>query len=248
MMKIAISGEGNTDYGKRDYRTGEWLPGPAIVYAENIAKEQGIDVELAPIEKEDVKKVRLQRRSTKEVSGRGIPARKFMILVRQSDYDAGIFYCDADKETGIKSSNISAVDKYYESVYEEVKIGLDSDKAIPMIPLSMIECWLLGDKDALGQVFDVVISQHEMPVKPEYIWGTKTNPDSNYPKNYFVRLIRSLDKRYCTYESCQEDFNKIASCSEISTLRETCPLSYERFYTDFVDLLKNVDSREEKEG
>lgn len=241
MMKIAITGEGNTDYGKREYGTAKWLQGPAIVYAENVAKEQGVDVQLLPIEKEDIKKVRLQGRSTKGVYGRGIPAKKFMILMSKGNYDAGIFYCDADKETGVKSSNHMAVDKHYEAVYEEVKTGLGTDKAIPMIPLSMIECWLLGDKVALEKVFNLTIRHGKMPAEPEYIWGAKTNPDSDYPKNYFVRLIRSLDSKHQNYDSCREDFNEIANCSNISTLRETCPLSYERFYTDFVEVLKNAD-------
>lgn len=56
-MKIAITGEGKTDFGQKEYSTGKWLPGPAIVYAENIAKEKGAEVEFIPIEKEDVKKV-----------------------------------------------------------------------------------------------------------------------------------------------------------------------------------------------
>ncbi|MCI9411356.1 MAG: DUF4276 family protein [Eubacterium sp.] len=241
MMKIAITGEGNTDYGKKEYGTGKWLPGPAIIYVEKIAKEQGMNVELLPIEKQDVMKVRVQGRSTKGLSGRGIPAKKFMILKNKNKCDAGIFYCDADKGTGTKSSNCSAVAKHYEEVYEEVKNGLSSDQAIPMIPLSMIECWMLGDKAALEQIFHLSISERKLPDKPEYVWGAKTDPNSDYPKNYFVRLIRSLDRRYGTYQSCQEDFNKIADHSTISTLRKTCPLSYERFYTDFINLLKNVD-------
>ena len=100
-MKIAITGEGKTDFGQKEYSTGKWLPGPAIVYAENIAKEKGVEVEFIPIEKEDVKKVKLQRRSSKDVSGRGIPARKFRILMGEGKYDAGIFYCDADKELSL---------------------------------------------------------------------------------------------------------------------------------------------------
>ena len=43
-MKIAITGEGKTDFGQKEYSTGKWLPGPAIVYAENIAKEKGTDI------------------------------------------------------------------------------------------------------------------------------------------------------------------------------------------------------------
>lgn len=45
-MKIAITGEGKTDFGQKEYSTGKWLPGPAIVYAENIAKEKGVEVEI----------------------------------------------------------------------------------------------------------------------------------------------------------------------------------------------------------
>ena len=77
----------------------------------------------------------------------------------EGKYDAGIFYCDADKETGVKSSNRIAVTKHYETVYKEVKDGLNSDKGIPMIPLSMIECWILADKSALEQVFELEIQQ-----------------------------------------------------------------------------------------
>jgi len=235
-MKIAITGEGSTDFGKKDYHTGKWLSGPAVVYAQKIAEEQGMEIEILPIEKEEVKKVRLQR--TRGISGRGVPARKFMFLMHKNCCDAGIYYCDADKESGIKSSNQQAVDKYYDKVYEEVKEGLDSDKAIPMIPLSMIECWLLGDKKALEQVYGISIKQTQMPAKSEYIWGAKIDRNSNYPKNYIVRLIQSSDKRYCTYEPDREDFVKIAECSEISTLREKCPRSYEQFYIDFVKLLE----------
>ena len=64
-MKIAITGEGKTDFGQKEYSTGKWLPGPAIVYAENIAKEKGVEVEFIPIEKEDVKKA-LQKKCREE--------------------------------------------------------------------------------------------------------------------------------------------------------------------------------------
>ena len=47
-MKIAITGEGKTDFGQKEYSTGKWLPGPAIVYAENIAKEKGAEVKFRP--------------------------------------------------------------------------------------------------------------------------------------------------------------------------------------------------------
>ena len=71
-MKIAITGEGKTDFGQKEYSTGKWLPGPAIVYAENIAKEKGVEVEFIPIEKEDVKKVKLQRSVGKRNAGKKI--------------------------------------------------------------------------------------------------------------------------------------------------------------------------------
>lgn len=59
MTKIAITGEGSTDYGKKDYRTEKWLPGPAILYADNIVKEQKKEVEFVPIERKEVEKIKL---------------------------------------------------------------------------------------------------------------------------------------------------------------------------------------------
>lgn len=50
-MKIAITGEGKTDFGQKEYSTGKWLPGPAIVYAENIAKEKGWKLNLYRLRK-----------------------------------------------------------------------------------------------------------------------------------------------------------------------------------------------------
>ena len=137
----------------------------------------------------------------------------------------------------MKSSIRIAVTKHYETVYKEVKDGLNSDKGIPMIPLSMIECWILADKSALEQVFELEIQQAKMPAEPEYIWGNKNDSGSDYPKNYLVRMIRSLDNRYQTYTASRENFYEIAKCSEISTLREKCSISYERFYKDFEQIL-----------
>lgn len=165
-----------------------------------------------------------------------------MILVHKNHCAAGIYYCDADKEGGMKSSNQQAVNKHYDQVYNEVREGLDSETAVPMIPLSMIECWLLGDRYALEQVYRISIKQNDMPVKPEYLWGAKKDPHSNFPKNYFVRLIRDFDKKYYAYEACREDFQKIAECSDITILRKKCPYSYNRFYMDFVNMLKRYNA------
>lgn len=45
-MRIAVTGEGPTDYGKVDYgNTGHWIDGPVQVYLRRIAEEQKIKLQ-----------------------------------------------------------------------------------------------------------------------------------------------------------------------------------------------------------
>ena len=47
-MKIAVTGEGPTDYGKEEYGTGKWLWGPIEVYLRRVAEQEGVSIELVP--------------------------------------------------------------------------------------------------------------------------------------------------------------------------------------------------------
>lgn len=75
-MKIAVTGEGPTDYGKEEYGTGKWLWGPIEVYLRRVAEQEGVSIELVPISRKDVENYRVQSRTLRGISGKGVPSRK----------------------------------------------------------------------------------------------------------------------------------------------------------------------------
>lgn len=236
-MRIAVTGEGPTDYGKRDYDTGKWIEGPLQKYAKKIAeKVLAEEVELCVLEKESVKNIRIQRKSLKGLEGFSVPAKKFTYWMKEQGIRKGIYYCDADREGSEKNTPGNA-EKRFRTVYNQIAIGLAETEAIPVVALHMIESWLLGDKKALEIAFRVSIPNHEMPSKPEYLWGEKTDPNSSYPKNYLKRLIAKSDKRYADFKGNQKDFCEIAEASDLECMRKNCPISFEKFYMDFVNMI-----------
>lgn len=150
LITIAVTGEGSTDYGKRDYNSKQWLWGPVKEYILNISKScEDIEIELTPIEREDVEKRKLQR-SNKGLDGKGVLARKFVTLAKDAGCSYGIYYCDADKESASHNNATQAKNRFV-SIHDEIAAGLDMPgiEAIPMVALRMIESWLLGDKKAI---------------------------------------------------------------------------------------------------
>lgn len=236
-MRIALTGEGPTDYGKRDYNTKEWIEGPIQQYAHKIAKSVTEEkIEFQVLEKEEIKKVRVQQRNLKGMEGMSIPARKFAILMKQQKLQKGIFYCDADRSGG-KKNNDQEMRKRFRQVYAEVAKGLEETEAIPAVALSMIECWILGDYNALETVFGITIPKSCVLNKPELIWGDKKNPQSDYPKNYLKRMISNTEKRYKDFEGNQEDFCEVARSVNIKTLCESCDISFKQFYDDLCKMI-----------
>lgn len=237
-MRIALTGEGPTDYGKRDYNTKEWIEGPVQQYAYKIAKSvTGEKIEFQILEKEDIKKVRVQQRNLKGLEGMSIPARKFAILMKQQNLQKGIFYCDADRSTGMKN-NAQEMKKRFRQVYDEVAKGLEDTEAIPAVALSMIECWILGDYHALETVFGITIPKSYILRKPELIWGDKKDPQSDYPKNYLKRMISDTGKRYKDFEGNQEEFCEVAKVADRKTLCQSCDISFKQFYDDLCAMIR----------
>ncbi|MBR5128015.1 MAG: DUF4276 family protein [Roseburia sp.] len=236
-MRIGVTGEGPTDYGRYDFKTGNWEWGPVAAYIKAIANRKGKDIELNPIEREEVQRFKLQKRSMAGLKGKSIPARKFAMLIKREGYDAGIYYCDSDREVGAANSDFKKAVRHYEELYEEIQIGLEPVKAIPMIAMRMIECWLMSDKKALEIFFKTKFDEKVIPVQPEMMWGDKHNPNSNYPKHYFNRMVRESNKRYKDYESNACDFYNIANLADVEVLQKKCNVSFGRFYTDLIDML-----------
>lgn len=230
-MQIAVTGEGHTDYGQRDYYTNQWLDGPIQGYMKKIADRVSQEpLEFHVLEKEDVRRVKVQQRNLKGLKGMGIPAKKFSILMKEKGLRKGVFYSDTDKESRTKNTEHTAR-KQFEERYQEIAEGLEGTDAIPMVPLRMIESWILADENALGKVLDKELDYRLMPKSPELLWGAKANKGSDYPKHYLHRLTGR--------EAHREFFAEIAEQSSVEKMLEKCPISYGQFYSDFTALLQN---------
>ncbi|WP_026664621.1 DUF4276 family protein [Butyrivibrio sp. FC2001] len=238
VIKIAVTGEGSTDYGKRKYGTDEWDWGPIAVYINKIAEEKNRIIELYPIEREDIKRVQLHR-SMRGLEGKAIPARKFAIKIKENNLNHGIYYCDADKDSHTQNDERQA-QRQFQKVHDEIAQGLtllDVD-AIPMVALRMIEAWILGDKRAIENALSINIKESSYLGRPELLWGSKNDPRSNYPKNVLDRVIKLSDKKYSDYNVTAEDFCKIADETDIAELKRTCSISFGAFYEEYCNLLE----------
>ena len=231
-MKIAVTGEGKTDYGYLDYNSREWKWGPVGIYITRISAEKDRKIELIPIPRNEVDKIRLQR-SSKHVTGKGVSSRRFAMAAKNRNINYGIYYCDADRLGKTAGRDIS---KQFETVYEDVKSGMVDllEKAVPMIAFRMIESWLLGDTDSIGRVFGTRIKQIS---HPEQLSGDSHDPGSNYPKNCLVRVISESDRRYSGYSLGFDDYCRIAESASLKILRRTCDISFERFYSDLCEMI-----------
>ena len=115
-------------------------------------------------------------------------------------------------------------EKIYHDVHEEFNSIIPSSiKRIAIVPKEMTESWLLADENA----YPAIPNEPKLPSKPEELWGQKSNPQSDHPYNYFVRVLaqfRLSDNR--------EVYAQIAEKIDIEVLRKCCPFSFEKFCMD----------------
>jgi hypothetical protein len=110
----------------------------------------------------------------------------------------------------------------------ENKFGI---KGIPMLPIRMIENWLLGDEDAYTISFGRKPHSPKLPKKPEFIWGSKYDINSDYPKHYLKRVLNQYNELIETtnYINIMENIN-------IDRLKETCSYSFGKFYEQIITM------------
>lgn len=237
-MKILVYGEGPDDYGWKD-SMGRWHPGSIISILQKCAEKMDVELEIGYVEKRFIdgkNKVKLAARHLRKVNGKGIPALRFSIYAMENGYTNGIFYCDTDKAPNGSQKEEANCRKHFEKVHADVAGGLcilenQSWRGVPMISMKMVESWLLSDKEAYRKCFGSEPGKVRLPGNPELIWGEKSNPDSDYPKNYIRRVLEQYHE-----EPGREVFVDIAEKTSICTLEEKCPISFARFYKEFMEL------------
>lgn len=228
--KILLCGEGPTDYGKPEYVSYGWEEGPVQPLIRKVVNH---DIEFAYATKEEVKGKKIQRRTGAKVTGYGAKSYKLcMIAADQGDIDNIVCYVDADRKHGSGKSRLES-QKRLQEVYNQISNGFQqfsqerSQNSIPMVPLKMIESWLLADDQAFTQCFGKQPTNPSLPGQPELIWGDENKPASDHPKNYLKRVLGQYNQ-----EANKDTFKSIAEEIDIDTLRARCPLSFELFYQD----------------
>jgi hypothetical protein len=115
----------------------------------------------------------------------------------------------------------------YNGINEDFEKGMSSEiigmKHLAIVPKEMTESWLLADERA----YPAIPASPRLPTKPEDIWGDKHDFESNYPYNYFKRVLTQfgLDDNRDTYTA-------VAEKSDIEVLKAKCRVSFGQFYTD----------------
>ena len=237
-MNIAVTGEGATDYGTGTQL--EWNWGPVAVYLKRIADDNKVDIELSPIHKKDVERIRLQRHS-RGLKGKAVPSYKFYMAAREKGMEFGIYYCDSDLDSSRKGNKTRDLEKAFNERCAEVEKGLEAGKGkfIAMIPMSMVECWMLADPSAFISVFNGKTGSEKMITnKPEELWGDEHDPGSDHPKCYFKRIMDQVTSGHGKYSANRESFNDIADRQDLDRVRKVCRRSFGRFSNEYVKLLK----------
>ena len=247
MIKILIYGEGSTDCGVHEFVTRELLEGPIEVYIRKILgdQEKVVFTLITDLRKDKLDRPKLQRIG-KSLKGHGLKASILMRLAIADKCDSAAYYSDGDRAQGSDARRENVCRKRYNELKNEIISGFASVciempmantvRRVAIIPMKMIESWLMGDPAAFSCAFSRTEAeethknrrqgwQENCPNQPELDWGAHDDPSSNYPKNRLTRILDVYGKT-CN----RETFCEIAEHSNMDTLRQTCPISFADFY------------------
>lgn len=240
MIRILIYGEGSTDCGRMDYGTGKLIDGPVEIYIRHIlGKQWTVEFSLTDLKSDKTRRPKFQRIG-KSLRGHDIKAALLMRMAISDKYHCAAYYSDADRVQGRDARKEAACRARYNELKDGIIRGFESarlenqriDKipGLAIIPMKMIESWLMGDPVAFPRAFSdgkkkYQERQETCPNRPELDWGAHDDPSSNYPKNRLARILDIYGKT-CN----QMTFYEIAKHANVETLRQTCPISFADFY------------------
>lgn len=220
-IKVLILGEGATDVGTEDGATGKWLNGCIISLIKKVNNK--VSLSYHPVSKSALPKTVAQK-GKRKFEGHGKNIQKLIILAQLNkiEYDIIIYFGDTDKESGTRN-NLLAARRASKIAYRQAHDTFEffEKRGIAIIPLRMLESWLLTDEQAFYRAFGSTVS---LPKNPELLWGDKYDPLSNYPKYYLQRILSSVGQ-----ECNRETFCSLVEHMNLVTLEDKCPISTNPF-------------------
>lgn len=244
-LKIAIIGEGKNDIGWSAYgKYGEWNEGTVQVFLRKLLDEAEIEFTQIPnsrVRGTALGRGRYRKGGSKKLRGAALKVLPFLYNgYADEHFDLLVFYSDSDKTQRRKATKREAL-KNYLVKRQEINMGLELVKekidldGIIMMPIRMIENWLLADANAFKEMFGEFPTKPKLPKEPEFIWGDEQDRKSSHPKNYLRRVLEQFGETSHT-----EIFKEIAENIEIETIIVTCSNSFQPFYEE---LQRFIESR-----
>ena len=219
-VRVLILGEGITDVGGYEYN-GQWENGCIINLLDKVNEQ--LKPIYVPIDKRNLPKT-LPMKGKRKFEGHGKNVQKMIIhaQLKGIQYNVIVYYGDTDKDAGTKNTDLQARrsnEKAYGQTYDAFEFF--DKKGIAVIPLRMLESWLLSDENAFLKAFGQRI---KLPRKPENLWGDWHDPNSNHPKRFLQRILDGMG-----LSGDRQTFCDLVDCMEIEALESRCPVSVPPF-------------------
>ena len=220
-IDVLILGEGATDVGIPN-GFGQWEKGCIMILIEKINEQ--VTLNYIPVQKKSLPTT-LPKKDQGKFRGHGKNIQKLVIYshLKKIAHDIVVYYGDTDKESGANNSEIQAR-KASKQAYEQAHEALDffNKKGFAIIPLRMLESWLLADPKPFEKKFG---RQIELPNTPELLWGNKNDPESQYPKHVLDKTLSSLGST-----SNRQVFCELVQNINLDKLYKQCPISFPPFF------------------
>ena len=233
-IRVLLAGEGPTDQGVVDWdshsRKHVIREGPCQPLVRKCAKLMELEISIAQKSRiRDYLTYMGERKlpKNKEVPGHGMKAWICLNIAFDDECQAAVVMVDGDKQ-GESPKDDLHVRKRFVEVHDQLETGFRHAKKITgagiecicMVPMRMIESWLMADPEAFERATGVSRSEVVRIKKPESLWGKDEDPSSDYPKNVMNRLLAGSG-----FSANRETFNLIAEEMDLAVLKKRCPVS-----------------------
>ena len=234
-MRVLLHGEGVTDCGiSNGY--GGWDEGPVQI----LMKKINSTLEIECISKDGIKERKKLQKSLSGLKGHGRYSALLAHIAKERQYDVAALFRDADRKQGTDLRKMHTCCKRYHEVKADIYEGFEKSRCnleyLAIIPMKMIENWLLSDQNSFVSAFNG--KAPNLPSNPELIWGDEKDPSSNHPKN---RLSRELQKYHVTAN--RDSYCKLAMSIDVDTLIDKCPISFQDFHKQMLKIKIGEDQQ-----
>ena len=151
-------------------------------------------------------------------------AERILAAARETDgYHALVIHADADHPTAERA--LAERFRPGELLVQEARIN---QHLIPLIPVQMVEAWLLADSEALLKIIGTNLTAHELHL-PIQAHQVESDPD---PKQTLKQVVQQVTKRRKRRRTLRvsELFAPLASTISLERLRSVP--AYQQFVTD----------------